>query len=131
MWLNGDFPSGPVVNKPPCNAGNMASIPGWGTKISHATEQQSSMTATSVPMCRNQSPHAMTEDRLCHSRARAGWRKGTFLLVRTDKTWSTGEGNGRPLQYSCLENPRITIKKAKRPDTAKYINAFRKVCRNV
>ena len=22
-----------------------------------------------------------------------------------DKTWSTGEGNGKPLQYSCLENP--------------------------
>ena len=21
------------------------------------------------------------------------------------KTWSTGEGNGKPLQYSCLENP--------------------------
>ena len=23
----------------------------------------------------------------------------------SDKTWSTGEGNGKPLQYSCLENP--------------------------
>ena len=23
----------------------------------------------------------------------------------TDKMWSTGEGNGKPLQYSCLENP--------------------------
>ena len=22
----------------------------------------------------------------------------------SDKTWSTGEGNGKPLQYSCLEN---------------------------
>ena len=23
----------------------------------------------------------------------------------TDRMWSTGEGNGKPLQYSCLENP--------------------------
>ena len=38
IWLNGDFPSGPVVNNPPCNAGNVGSIPGWGTNISHATE---------------------------------------------------------------------------------------------
>ena len=24
---------------------------------------------------------------------------------RSDRMWSTGEGNGKPLQYSCLENP--------------------------
>ena len=27
--------------------------------------------------------------------------------------WSTGEGNGKPLQYSCLENPMNSIKKQK------------------
>ena len=27
------------------------------------------------------------------------------MLESSDKTWSTGEGNGKPLQYSCLENP--------------------------
>ena len=26
------------------------------------------------------------------------------------KTWSTGEGNGKPLQYSCLENPINSMK---------------------
>ena len=26
-------------------------------------------------------------------------------------TWSTGEGNGKPLQYSCLENPMNSMKK--------------------
>ena len=26
-------------------------------------------------------------------------------MERSDKTWSTGEGNGKPLQHSCLENP--------------------------
>ena len=27
------------------------------------------------------------------------------MVESSDKTWSTGEGNGRPLQYSYLENP--------------------------
>ena len=26
------------------------------------------------------------------------------MVESSDKTWSTGEGNGKPLQYSCLEN---------------------------
>ena len=30
-----------------------------------------------------------------------------------DKMWSTGEGNGKPLQYSCLENPMTSIKRKK------------------
>ena len=29
------------------------------------------------------------------------------------KTWSIGEGNGKPLQYSCLENPMNSMKKQK------------------
>ena len=36
-----DFPGGPVVNNPPCNAQDVGSILGWGTKIPHATEQLS------------------------------------------------------------------------------------------
>ena len=36
-----DFPGGPVVKNPPCNAGDTSSIPGQGTKISHAAEQLS------------------------------------------------------------------------------------------
>ena len=27
--------------------------------------------------------------------------------------WSTGEGNGKPLQYSCLENPMNGMKRQK------------------
>ena len=30
-----------------------------------------------------------------------------------DKTWSTGEGNGKPRQYSCLENTRNCMKRQK------------------
>ena len=29
----GDFPDGPVFKNLPCNAGDMSSIPGWGTNI--------------------------------------------------------------------------------------------------
>ena len=27
--------------------------------------------------------------------------------------WSTGEGNGKPFQYSCLENPMNSMKRQK------------------
>ena len=30
---------------------------------------------------------------------------GRVMVERSDRMWSTGEGNGKPLQYSCLENP--------------------------
>ena len=36
-----DFPGGPVVKNAPCNAGDMGSIPGQGTKIPHAERQLS------------------------------------------------------------------------------------------
>ena len=29
---------------------------------------------------------------------------GRVMVEKTDRVWSTGEGNGKPLQYSCLEN---------------------------
>ena len=30
---------------------------------------------------------------------------GRVMVERSDRMWSTGEGNGKPLQYSCLESP--------------------------
>ena len=36
-----DFPGGPVVKNPPCNAGDTGSIPGQGTRILHTSEQLS------------------------------------------------------------------------------------------
>ena len=33
------------------------------------------------------------------------------MLNRSDRMWSTGEGNGKPLQYSCLENPMNSMKR--------------------
>ena len=38
---------------------------------------------------------------------------GRVMVERSDKTWSTGEGNGKPLQYSCLENPMNSMKRQK------------------
>ena len=33
------------------------------------------------------------------------------MVERSDRMWSTGEGNAKPLQYSCLENPMNSIKR--------------------
>ena len=33
------------------------------------------------------------------------------MVESSDKTWSSGEGNGKPLQYSCLDNPMNSMKK--------------------
>ena len=33
------------------------------------------------------------------------------LVERSDRMWPTGEGNGKPLQYSCLENPMNSMKR--------------------
>ena len=35
------------------------------------------------------------------------------MVESSDKTWSTGEENGKSLQYSCLENPMYSIKRQK------------------
>ena len=34
-------------------------------------------------------------------------------MESSDKMWSTGEGNGKPFQYSCLENPINSMKRQK------------------
>ena len=48
-----DFPGGPVVKNLPCNAGDVGSIPGWGTKIPRATEQLNLQAVTTEPMSHN------------------------------------------------------------------------------
>ena len=54
---------------------------------------------------------------------------GQVMVERSDRMWSTGERNGKPLQYSCLENPmnsmqrqndRILKKKLPRSVGAQY-----------
>ena len=43
-------------------------------------------------------PHGATQD-------------GQVMVERSDRMWSTGEGNDKPLQYSCLENPMNSMKR--------------------
>ena len=38
---------------------------------------------------------------------------GQVMVESSDKMWSTGEGNGQPLQYSCLQNPVNSMKRQK------------------
>ena len=38
---------------------------------------------------------------------------GWVMVEGSDKRWSTGEGTGKPLQYSCLENPMNSTKRQK------------------
>jgi len=38
---------------------------------------------------------------------------GQVMAESFDKMWSTGEGNGKPLQYSCLESPMNSMKRKK------------------
>ena len=43
--------------------------------------------------------------------ARGATQDGRVMVERSDRMWSTGEGNGKPLQYSCLENPMNSMKR--------------------
>ena len=42
-----------------------------------------------------------------------GTQDRQIMVESSDKMWSTGEGNGKPLQYSCLENPMNSVKRQK------------------
>ena len=41
------------------------------------------------------------------------------MAESSDKTWSPGERNGKPLQYSCLENPMNNSMKRQKDRTLK------------
>ena len=45
------------------------------------------------------------------SHAHGANQDGQVMVERSDRMWSTGEGNGKPLQYSCLENPMNSRKR--------------------
>ena len=47
------------------------------------------------------------------SHARGATQDGQVMVERSDKMWSTGEGNGKSLQYSCLENPMNSMNRQK------------------
>ena len=60
-----DLLGGPVAKNPPCNAGDVGSIPYPGTKILHATEQLSPTTESRLS--RNL-PHTTTGESMCRNK---------------------------------------------------------------
>ena len=38
-------------------------------------------------------------------------QEGRVMVEKSDRMWFIGEGNGKPLQYSCLENPMNSRKR--------------------
>ena len=47
------------------------------------------------------------------SYARGSTQDGRVMVERSDRLWSTRERNGKPPQYSCLENPMSSMKRQK------------------
>ena len=45
------------------------------------------------------------------SHAHGATQDGWVMVERSDRMWSTGEGNGKPLQYFCLEHPMNSMKR--------------------
>ena len=45
------------------------------------------------------------------SHAHRATQDGRVMVERSDRMWSTGEGNGKPLHFSCLENPMNSMKR--------------------
>ena len=56
------------------------------------------------------------------------------MVERSDRMWSTGEGNGKPLQYSCLENPMYSMKRQKdttlKDESSRSVGTHRRVENN-
>ena len=62
----------------------------------------------------NQSNHTRTtalSNSMKLSHARGSTHDGRVMVERSDRMWYTGEGNGKPLHYSCLENPMNSMKR--------------------
>ena len=62
----------------------------------------------------SQSNHARTtalSNSMKLSHACRATQDGRVMVERSDRMWSTGEGNGKPLPYSCLENPMNSMKR--------------------
>ena len=59
--------------------------------------------------------------RLSHARGATQDRR--VMVERYDRMWSTGEGNGKPLQYSCLENPMNSMKRILKEELPRSVEA--------
>ena len=96
----GDLLGGPVVKNSPCNAGDMNSIPGQGTKVSHAAtkSQCSQIHKKKKKKKKNWDFPGGSDGKV------SAYNVGDLGSIPGSGR-SPGEGNGNPLQFSCLENP--------------------------
>ena len=79
-----------------------------------ATGHQRADTLKPYSQKTSQSNHTRTtalSNSMKPSHARGATQDGRVMVERADRMWSTGEENGKPLQYSCLENPRNSMKR--------------------
>ena len=64
----------------------------------------------------NQSNHmttALSNSMKLWAMPRRAIKDRRVMVESSKKIWSTGERNGKPLKYSCLENPRNSMKRQK------------------
>ena len=81
-----------------------------------AIEHQRADTLKPYSQKTSQSNHTRTTDlynSMILSHAYEATQNGQVMVERSDRMWSPGEGNGKPLQYSCLENPINSMKTKK------------------
>ena len=79
-----------------------------------AREHQRADTLKPYSQKTSQSNHTRTtalSNSMKLSHAHGATQDGRVMVERSDRMWSTGEGNGKPLQYSCLENPMNSMKR--------------------
>ena len=94
------------------------SVTGWGIYLDYcdieckmvgvARGHQKADTLKAYSQKASQSNHTRTtalSNSMKLSQAHGATQDGRVMVERSDTTWSAGEGNGKPLQYSCLENP--------------------------
>ena len=102
----GDFPDGPMIENSPPKAGDVGSIPGLGTKISHAVGQLSLCTATTEPMCSRARAPKLEKACVPQQRPRA---------IGREKKWAIGNQTQppRPPYTLCLAAISIHLGLAK------------------
>ena len=82
--------------------------------VTVARGHQSADTLKPYSQKTSQSNHTRTtalSNSMKPSHACGATQDGWVIVERPDRMWSTGEGNGKPLQYSCLENPMNSMKR--------------------
>ena len=85
-----------------------------GKKIGAARGHQRADTLKPYSQKTSQCNHTRTtvlSNLMTLSHASGATQDERVMVERSDRMWSTGEGNGKPLQYSCLENPMNNTKR--------------------